>query len=278
MTTAIPYPLTTFIGAGNMASSLIAGLIAAGVPRERIRASAPSESSRERLKQSYQIEVFSKNSAAVQDADVIVLAVKPQIIRGVCEGLAQCLPKRVLVVSIAAGVTCSALRIWTNDSNLPVVRCMPNTPSAIGCGAAGMFATTNVSSYQREVAQRLMGTVGEIEWLAEEGLVDAVTALSGSGPAYFFLLIEAMITAGQQLGLSYAAAEHLSIQTALGAAAMARDTDLNVTKLREQVTSKKGTTEAAIEVFLSEGFVGMVERALGAAAVRSKELASEIEH
>lgn len=277
MTTVAPYPLTTFIGAGNMASSLIAGLIAAGVPRERIRASAPSESSRERLKLSYQIEVFSENSMAVQGADVIVLAVKPQIIRGVCEGLARYLPKGVLVVSIAAGVTCSALRIWTNDSNLPVVRCMPNTPSAIGCGAVGIFATTNVSSSQRDVAQRLMGTVGEVEWLAEEELVDAVTALSGSGPAYFFLLMEAMITAGQQLGLSDAVAERLCIQTALGAAAMARDTDLNVTKLREQVTSKKGTTEAAIKVFLSEGFVGMVERALEAAAVRSRELASEIE-
>lgn len=271
-----PYPLTTFIGAGNMASSMIAGLIAAGMPRDRIRASAPSESSRERLRLNYQIEVFSENRAAVESAEVVVLAVKPQIMRAVCEDLAQYLRKGVLVVSIAAGVTCSALRIWTNDPTLPIVRSMPNTPSAFGYGASGIFATSNVSSTQHEVARRLMATVGETVWLGEEQLMDAVTALSGSGPAYFFLLMEAMIAAGEKLGLSYSAAKQLCIQTALGSAVMALEMDINVKELRKQVTSKKGTTEAALEVLFSSGFAETVERALIAAADRSKELVSEM--
>jgi len=270
------YPLTTFIGAGNMASSMIAGLLAAGVPRDRIRASAPSESSRERLRSNYQIEVFSENSLAASSAEVIVLAVKPQVMRLVCEDLVQHLPSGVLVVSIAAGVTCSALRVWSDDPCLAIVRCMPNTPSALGYGASGAFATSNVSSAQREIAQWLMALVGETVWLDEERLMDPVTALSGSGPAYFFLLMEAMIAAGQKMGLSYSAAERLCIQTALGSAVMARESNLNVSELRKQVTSKKGTTEAALGVLLSSGFRETIERALGAAADRSKELASEM--
>jgi len=159
------YPLTTFIGAGNMASSMIAGLISSGVPRDRIRASAPSLETRDRLQQNHQIPVFGDNASAVCGADVIVLAVKPQIMRTVCEGLVGHIPSRVLVLSIAAGVTCSAVRNWTNDPELSVVRCMPNTPSAFGCGASGVFATPNVSAGQREAAENLMSTLGEMVWL-----------------------------------------------------------------------------------------------------------------
>ncbi|KAF1057188.1 MAG: Pyrroline-5-carboxylate reductase [Pseudomonas citronellolis] len=263
-----------FIGAGNMAASLIGGLRAQGVAAGDIRASDPGAEQRAKIAGEHGIEVFADNASAVQGADVVVLAVKPQVMKTVCEALAASLAHAPLIVSIAAGITSASLAQWLGVNS--IVRCMPNTPALLGEGASGLYATAAVSATQREQAERLLGAVGIALWLDEERQIDAVTAVSGSGPAYFFLLMEAMTAAGEKLGLSPDVAARLTLQTALGAARMAVASDVGPDELRRRVTSPNGTTEAAIKSFQGNAFESIVEQALNAADRRSAELAEQL--
>lgn len=267
-------PRIAFIGAGNMAASLIGGMLAQGVPTSHICASAPSQQTRERLADEHGIAVHADNADAANGADVIVLSVKPQMMKGVCQALQPALKPGQLIVSVAAGITCQSLASWLGDR--PIVRCMPNTPSLLGEGASGLYANNSVSQAQREQAEQLLGAVGLAVWVEAESQMDAVTAVSGSGPAYFFLLIEAMTAAGEQLGLPHATAARLAEQTALGAARMAVTGEADAAELRRRVTSPAGTTEAAIKTFQADGFEALVNKALSAAAARSVELAEQL--
>ena len=263
-----------FIGAGNMAASLIGGLRAKGLEAAQIRASDPGEETRARVSAEHGIETFADNAQAIDGTNVVVLAVKPQAMKAVCEALRPSLKPNQLVVSIAAGITCASMNNWLGAQ--PIVRCMPNTPALVRQGASGLFATAEVSAEQRQQAQELLSAVGIALWLNEEQQLDAVTAVSGSGPAYFFLLIEAMTAAGVKLGLPADIAAQLTLQTALGAAHMAVSSDVDTAELRRRVTSPAGTTEAAIKSFQANGFEALVEKALGAAAHRSAEMAEQL--
>ncbi|QLC72809.1 pyrroline-5-carboxylate reductase [Pseudomonas sp. LPB0260] len=267
-------PKIAFIGAGNMAASLIGGMRAQGVAASAIRASDHGAEQRARITAEHGIETFAANADAVAGADVIVLAVKPQVMKGVCQELAEHLEAGQLIVSVAAGITCASLENWLGPR--AVVRCMPNTPALLRQGVSGLYANTRVSDEQRQQAERLLGAVGLVMWLDEERLIDAVTAVSGSGPAYFFLLIEAMTAAGEKLGLPRETAAQLAEHTALGAARMAVSSDVDAAELRRRVTSPAGTTEAAIKTFQAGGFETLVEQALNAAARRSAELAEQL--
>ena len=263
-----------FIGAGNMASSLIGGLRAKGLDAAQIRASDPGADTRAKVAAEHGIEVFADNAQAVANADVIVIAVKPQAMKAVCQDLRPHLKPHQLLVSIAAGITCTSLLNWLGEQ--PLVRCMPNTPALLGKGVSGLYATAAVTSEQRQQADELLSAVGLVVWVDQEAQIDAVTAVSGSGPAYFFLLIEAMTDAGVKLGLTREVAEQLAQQTALGAAHMAVGSDVDAAELRRRVTSPAGTTEAAIKSFQASGFEAMVEKALSAAAHRSAEMAEQL--
>ena len=263
-----------FIGAGNMAASLIGGLRAQGMSAAQICASEPGAEQRARISAEHGITVYESNQQAISGADLIVLAVKPQIMKAVCLALAPHLQANQLIVSIAAGISCASLNNWLGPQ--PLVRCMPNTPALVRQGVSGLFANAQVSATQREQAEQVLSAVGMVLWLDNEAQIDAVTAVSGSGPAYFFLLIEAMSAAGVQLGLTPETATQLSIQTALGAARMAVSSDVDAGELRRRVTSPNGTTEAAIKTFQAGGSAALVENALTAAATRSVELANEL--
>ncbi|MEK1940639.1 MAG: pyrroline-5-carboxylate reductase [Pseudomonas sp.] len=272
-------PRIAFIGAGNMAASLIGGLRAQGMDNKLISAGDPGVENRNKVAAEHGISVFADNADAVRGADVVVLAVKPQAMKTVCLALAPELTSNQLIVSIAAGITCASLQTWLSTPEAPtraIVRCMPNTPALLRQGVSGLFANVGVSSAQRQQAEQLLSAVGVALWLDEEHLIDAVTAVSGSGPAYFFLLIEAMTAAGEKLGLPAATAAQLTLQTALGAARMAVASDVDAAELRRRVTSPAGTTEAAIKTFQAGGFEALVEQALNAAAHRSAELAEQL--
>ena len=262
-----------FIGAGNMAASLIGGLRAQGVPASHIRASDPGAEQRAKVAAEHGIEVVESNAEAVRDADVVVLATKPQVMKAVCEALAPSLSAGQLIVSIAAGIPCASLARWLGVD--AIVRCMPNTPALLGEGASGLYATAAVSAEQRQQAEQLLNAVGIALWLDEEKQIDAVTAVSGSGPAYFFLLWRPT-AAGEKLGLSPDVAARLTLQTALGAARMAVASDVGPAELRRRVTSPNGTTEAAIKSFQGNAFESLVEQALQAADQRSAELAEQL--
>lgn len=263
-----------FIGAGNMAASLIGGLRAKGLEAAQIRASDPGAETRSKVAAEHGIAVFADNAEAIKDAEVVVLAVKPQAMKAVCEAIRPNLKPNQLVVSIAAGITCASMNNWLGAQ--PIVRCMPNTPALLRQGVSGLFATAEVSAEQRQQAEELLSAVGIALWLDEEQQLDAVTAVSGSGPAYFFLLIEAMTAAGVKLGLPADIAAQLTVQTALGAAHMAVASDVDAAEMRRRVTSPAGTTEAAIKSFQAGGFEALVEKALGAAAHRSAEMAEQL--
>ena len=257
-----------------MAASLIGGLRAKGLDAAQIRASDPGAETRARVHAEHGIELFADNAQAIDGADVVVLAVKPQMMKAVCEALRPHLTAQQLVVSIAAGITCASMAKWLGEQ--PIVRCMPNTPSLLRQGVSGLYATGAVTEAQRQQAQELLSAVGLALWLENEQQLDAVTAVSGSGPAYFFLLIEAMTAAGEKLGLPRDIAAQLTLQTALGAAHMAVASDVDAAELRRRVTSPAGTTEAAIKSFQAGGFEALVETALGAAAHRSAEMAEQL--
>jgi pyrroline-5-carboxylate reductase len=217
------------------------------------------------------------NADAISDASVVVLAVKPQLLQQVCNELsAHLVGKSRLIVSIAAGIRCNTLSKWLN-SELPIVRCMPNTPAMLQVGATGLFATSNVSSEQRDQAERILRAVGITLWVDSESDIDSVTAVSGSGPAYYFLVMEAMQAAAEKLGLPEDTAKLLTLQTALGAARMALESQDDPATLRQKVTSPGGTTEQAILSFEENGLRDLFEKAMSAARDRSISLSEQLD-
>lgn len=269
------HPTIAFIGGGNMASSLIGGLLENGHPANSILATAKSEQTRKALNEQFGIACLADNGEAAKRADVVVLAVKPQIMRDVCSGLSSALDHQPLMVSVAAGITTDLIDNWLGG-NRTIVRCMPNTPSQLHCGASGLYANSAVSAEQRKLAETLLTAVGIVEWVTNEDLMDAVTAIAGSGPAYYFLIMELMEKVGIELGLNPDTARQLTIQTALGAAKMAAQGDIEPAELRERVTSKKGTTDRAITTFLNEGLEDIMRKGITGARDRGRELAEEM--
>ena len=265
-----------FIGAGNMASSLIGGLISTQYPASHIIASDIDTEKLNQLQSDLAIRVDADNNSAIAQADIVMLAVKPQSMQVLCKSLAPSLARsqqRPLFISIAAGVRESDINRWLGGG-FSVVRCMPNTPALVNLGASGLYANHIVSSAQKRLAEQILQSTGISVWVQQESQLDAVTAISGSGPAYFFLFIEALQQAATELGLDSDTAARLARQTALGAATMAIDKD--VTLLRQQVTSKGGTTERAIASFQQDGLQQIVLNATRAAEQRSVELANEL--
>lgn len=263
-----------FIGGGNMASSLIGGLIDAGVSASDITVAEPDETRQKALQQQYDINTTADNNVTLK-CETVVLAVKPQRLKTVCQQLDSNHLSATLFISIAAGVNSNDINRWLNNDQA-IVRCMPNTPALLQVGASGLFANTFVSDVQKQQAERILQAVGITVWVDDEAQLDAVTAVSGSGPAYFFLMMEAMQQAGEKLGLSSDVAKTLVLQTALGAARMASESQLSPAELRQQVTSKGGTTEQAILSFQSANFQQIVFQALEAANNRAISLAEEL--
>ena len=263
-----------FIGGGNMARSLIGGLVAQGRDPASIHVAEPVEIVRDALAADFGVVVFGQAAGAVEGAATWVLATKPQVLRQVCESLApQARDIRPLVVSIAAGITAAQLERWLGGG-IAVVRTMPNTPALLGAGVTGLFASERVDAAGRGFAESLLAAAGHTVWIDDEALMDAVTALSGSGPAYVFLRAEAMVDAGIAEGLPPDAARTLALQTVLGAARMLTESDVDAAELRRRVTSPNGTTQAAIEALEAGGLRTLVASAIHAARVRGIALSA----
>ncbi|ASJ71282.1 pyrroline-5-carboxylate reductase [Granulosicoccus antarcticus] len=277
-----------FIGAGNMASSLIGGLINSGAEPSGIAVVDPDQASCERASERFGIRSASSLGDMLKQFSTaplgLVIAVKPHIVEAVCVEYASVFADfdsstqqlmSPLIISVAAGVRASSMETWLPEGSA-IVRCMPNTPSLLGLGATGLYANAATSDKHREQAQSLMDSAGVALWVDAEAKLDAVTAVSGSGPAYFFYLIEHMCAAGTALGLDAETAEKLAIETAFGAASMARTRELPPSRLRENVTSKGGTTAAALQVFDQEGTPAIIHKAMQAAHDRAVEFGDQL--
>lgn len=266
----------TFIGGGNMARSLIGGLIQDGSPADTIWVSDHHSEQLQALQTQFGVHTSSDNVTAAKHANILVLAVKPQVLHTVAAELEHIVQtQKPLVISIAAGIREQDINRWLGG-NAAIVRCMPNTPALIQTGASALFANPQVSPSQRNSAESILRAVGLTLWLDDEAQMDAVTALSGSGPAYFFLFMEAMEQAAQDLGLNAEQAKLLTLQTALGASKMALESEEGCANLRQRVTSPGGTTEQAINSFENDDLRTIVARALNAACERSRQLATQL--
>ncbi len=261
-----------FIGGGNMAQALIGGLLSRGLPATRVTVSDPVEHVRELL-QAKDIHVTDNNIDAIRDADIVVLAVKPQVLADVLKPLNGLFTDK-LIVSIVAGAEIQTISAFTGTEM--VVRVMPNTPALVQTGAHGLFAYPVVDDAKRELASQVLAATGLTLWVKSEDQIDAVTAVSGSGPAYFFYMMESMIRAGKNMGLDEKTATALTLQTALGAAQMAITSSNTPAELRKNVTSPNGTTQAALEVFDRAQISQNIQTALAAAQKRSQELAQDL--
>nr|WP_314540616.1 pyrroline-5-carboxylate reductase [uncultured Massilia sp.] len=265
----------SFIGGGNMATALIAGLVGTVAQAQDIHVVDPSPEALERLCARYGVTTAPDIGAGVAASDVIVLAVKPQQMRDVALHLQSQLGNRPLLLSIAAGIRGADLSRWLNGYGA-IVRTMPNTPALIGQGVTGMVAMAGVSAVQKDAADRVMRAVGQTVWLDEENLIDPVTAVSGSGPAYVFYFLEAMQQAAVEMGLSAEQGKALALATFTGAAQLAAQSEESVEVLRQRVTSKGGTTHAAITSMEAAGIKEAIVAAMKAAAARGKELGEEL--
>ncbi len=265
-----------FIGGGNMTTSLVGGILKARtVDAKDIVVGEPSAAGRDRLVRRFGVRATSDNAVAVQSAAAVVLAVKPQVMRAAVQSFAHALGgRRPLFVSVAAGVREPDIRAMLYPT-AAIVRSMPNTPALLGCGAIGLFANEFVGSEQRSLAETVLGAAGITEWVARESLLDAITALSGSGPAYFFALMEWLAQIATEMGLEPDTASRFAIQTALGAARMAAEGDDDPGQLREKVTSPNGTTEAALKSLTAQDAKEVFATALAAARDRAVELGDE---
>jgi pyrroline-5-carboxylate reductase len=266
--------LITFIGGGNMATALISGLVNPPRAHIKIRVSDPNEEARLHLEKTFQVPTYTDSTAAVDGADVILLAVKPQIMSEVLRQLDGFIKPGQLVLSIAAGTTISMIRGQLGE-DINVVRSMPNTPALIGHGITGIVAGENCSKLQRQQAEEILMAAGDVVWLDKESLMDAVTAISGTGPAYFFLLTEVLADTAREMGLPDDTADRLASVTAFGAGAMLATSPGEAAELRRRVTSPNGTTQAAMELLTGEGYRELVKRAAEAARKRSRELSGE---
>lgn len=264
--------LIAFIGGGQMAGSLVGGLRAAGHPAARLRVAEPDAARAQALRRDHGVEVRASAREVTAGADALVLAVKPQVMQDAVAGLAPA--ASTTVISIAAGIRVDSLKRWLGGA-APVVRAMPNTPALLRCGVTGLYADAGVPAPARALAEKVLGAVGQTCWVADEALLDAVTALSGSGPAYYFLLTEALRDAGRELGLDAATAKLLAERTLVGAGRMAEG-GADVAELRANVTSKGGTTEAAVAHLEAHGLRRLFADALRAAAARGRELGAAL--
>ncbi len=265
-----------FIGGGNMGHCLIAGLIADGYSPQAIYVVDPDPETRERIKLEYQISVFESPEQVMNSAEIVVLAVKPQIMESAINSIKSFIDfPQPLIISIAAGICTKSIATWLGEE-VPIVRTMPNTPAMVGSGATALFATKHVTAEQRALAESVMRAVGIVEWLDDEALMDVVTAVSGSGPAYFFRIMEAMEKAAIKMGLSDEQARLLTVQTAFGASKMALESPQDPATLRVQVTSPGGTTEQALNILDQNKIDAIFEQVLEAAKNRSKELSNEL--
>ena len=262
----------SFIGGGNMAQALIGGLISRGLPPTRITVSDPVEKVRLLLTEK-DVHVTDDNIAAIRDADIVLFAVKPQVLASVLKPL-KGLFEGKLVMSIVAGAEIATIANLLETNR--IVRVMPNTPALVQTGAHGLYATEAVNAQDRELASQVLAATGLTIWVNSEAQIDAVTAVSGSGPAYFFYMMESMIRAGKNLGLDEKVATALTLQTALGAAQMAITSSNTPAELRKNVTSPNGTTQAALEIFDRAHMSQNIQAALAAAQKRSQELAQEL--
>ena len=266
-------PVISIIGTGNMGNSLISGLINHAHPKEKIWATDVDENKLAQIESTFHIHTTTDNLKAVQHADIVILAIKPQLFAEILPTLSNVLRERgPLVISIAAGIRTASMVHWLGYP-APIVRAMPNTPALINCGITALYANSEVTEEQRCKAESILNAVGMTVWLTDEKYMDVVTALSGSGPAYFFLMMEAMQNAAVSMGLSPQTATQLTVQTALGAARMAVESGKTLSELRLNVTSKGGTTEKAISVLEENNIRELFEKALQAAKRRSEELA-----
>lgn len=267
-----PSPRIAFIGGGNMASAIIGGLIASSLPTDRITVVEPFDAARDALKAKFGINALPAASAALAGHDLVVWAVKPQIFK---EAAAAAAPHTAsaLHLSVAAGITTNSIAQWLGTGR--IVRAMPNTPALVGKGMTGLFARSEVDAAGQALIERVIGTTGQLVWVDAEAKLDAVTALSGSGPAYVFLFLEAMTQAGVDMGLTAAQSYQLAIATFQGASELAARSDEPASVLRERVTSKGGTTYAAITHMQQAGLPQHFIAALRKAETRAKELAAE---
>jgi pyrroline-5-carboxylate reductase len=263
-----------FLGGGNMAAALIGGLLAKGYDRSAVSVIEVSAPARERLAAQHGVHTSAAPDTSTARSDVVVLAVKPQDMRTALAGLSGVNQK--LIISIAAGVRVDALSRWLHGHRR-LVRCMPNTPALIGAGIAALYALPEVSTEERGKADTILGAVGEVVWVKDERLLDPVTAVSGSGPAYVFWFIEQLALSGEKLGLPRDVSSRLALQTVLGAAKLAAQSDKAPAELRKQVTSKGGTTEAALKVFEQEKLAERMMKALEAASRRGAALGDELD-
>jgi pyrroline-5-carboxylate reductase len=264
-----------FLGGGNMARALIGGLIGRGMPATQLRVGEPGSEARERLARDFGIEATPDNHHAIDGCALVILAVKPQEAGAVLRALAPALQvARPLLLSVAAGIPIASLRAWAGPG-IPIIRTMPNRPALIGAGVTGLYAAPGVTAEHRRLAEATLKAAGHTVWLARESDLDVVTALSGSGPAYFFLLAELMMQAAIVQGLEPAAARELAVGTLHGAGALAKASDGDLARLRSEVTSKGGTTAAALAAFAAGDLNGTVASAIQAATQRSRELAAQ---
>ena len=255
-----------------MSRSLIGGLIANGIKPEKLIATDPDSNQREAITKQFDVSTFADNKEAIKNADVILLAVKPQVMHDVVSDIATAIKgTSKLIISIAAGVKLDSIMNWLGDS-AAVIRVMPNTPALIQAGAAAIVANEHTTDAQKNIAEAMMRSVGTAIWLDSEEQMDAVTALSGSGPAYFFYFMEAMEKAAIEMGLNKEQARLLTIETAVGASKMALMSSSDPAELRQQVTSPGGTTEKALNTFMQNNMEALVEKAMQAAKQRSIEL------
>ena len=264
-----------FIGAGNMAYALIKGLLNNGFDANQINISDPNEELLLNRESELKVTTYSDNAALLSNSDVIFFAVKPQVLSSVCLELKGIVKSKHLFVSIVAGIRSSDINRWLGG-NFSLIRTMPNTPALFQAGVTGLFANELVDNEQKSLVSSILSSVGECFWVNEEKLIDAITAISGSGPAYFFLLMESMKQAGMALGLDEETANSLSIQTAYGASLMANKTGKDSRTLRSEVTSPNGTTQSAIESFQDQNFEGIVANATRAAYDRAREISNEL--
>jgi pyrroline-5-carboxylate reductase len=262
-----------FLGGGNLATALIGGLVARGFDARAISVIELSPAARERLAEKYRVHIAAAPDAAVQGSDTLVLAVKPQDMRSALASMGSAVSGK-LVVSVAAGIRLDALSRWLGGHR-KIVRAMPNTPSLIGAGIAGLYADPAVSGEERKRAEDILRAVGEVVWLADERLIDPVTAVSASGPAYVFWFIEQMAASAEALGIPKADALKLAKEMVLGAAKLAASSPETPETLRKNVTSKGGTTEAALKVFDAEKMAERLHRAVEAASKRGAEMGQE---
>lgn len=257
-----------------MASCLIGGMLANGVAKDEITVAEPNAAARQTLADLHGISTTEDNLSAAASAEVIVLAVKPQVMSAVATHLATALKHNPVVISIAAGIPISALENWLG-TDVTLIRAMPNTPAMVQAGATGLYANRPLNSEEKKPIETIFDAVGYTCWVTEEKLIDAVTAVSGSGPAYFFLVYESMQKVGQELGLDATAVAELTLHTALGAARLALASDKTASELRQQVTSPGGTTQAAIECFQAAGIEDIFREAMISAVQRAEQMSND---